>query len=346
MTAAERAFLNRLARRARTVSPELARRELAAYDLIRQALSDAELVRAIESGQVDRLIFEILDDDTLDTSFARLRHRIDMMLLDTARAEAMHGLPSLLKPDTFGVLNPLVVEAARSLDTRAIEGLKASVRETVRQAAIRGIEEGVGPRTVARRIRDAVGLVPRQEAAVANFRRQLLEGDRAALSRMLGRGQIRQPDGSIIRRAAHAGGQGLGRRDLALLERTLGREPPTPEQVERMVAAYRKRLVAWNVETNARTVALDAQKRGQRLAWEDVVARGVVARDDLVRTWVAVGGPHGDGRNRPEHLALHGTRVGFDELFPNGEMEPGESTYNCRCLARVMLAAGAVRRAA
>jgi len=322
MTPIERAFLNRLRRRASRVSAEMARRELAAYDMVRRLLSEAELVRAIESGQLDRLLLEVLNDENLDPAFAKLRVRVDMMVAESVKGEAMQ-LPAWLKPRTFGVFNPLVIQAATILDTRVVNGLKNEIRETVMQEARWGLEAGESPKVTARRIRSTVGLAPNQSRAVENFRRMLTEGDGELFTRAL---RDRRFDGTI--RKAFAG-NGL-----------------TQAQIDKMVDAYRRRFIAFNAETHARTLALDANKQAQRLAWEDAIARGVVSADQLVRTWLAVGGPHGDGRNRAEHLALHGTEVGFREPFPNGEMEPGESTYNCRCVARVTLAAGSQRQAA
>lgn len=323
MTVAERQFVARLQRRAASVGPELAARELQAYDLIRQSLSEAELVRAIQSGQLDRLIGEVLDDRNLEPSIAKLRARVDQTLLDAVRSEAMAGLPSPLRPKAFGVLNPLIIDAAEKLDTRVIQGLRDEIRETVRQAATAGLQEGVHPRAVARRVRDAIGLAPNQERAVANFRRMLEEGDEEALTRLL---RDRRFD-RTLRRAFD--GDGL-----------------SAEQVDRMTGAYRKRFIAHNAETHARTIALDAQKLGQQLSWEDAIRRGVVNAEDLVDTWVAVGGPHGDGRNRPEHLAMHGEQVAFGSPFSNGQVIPGETEYNCRCLRRTMVRAASARRAA
>lgn len=320
MTVAERQFVARLQRRAASVGPELAARELQAYDLIRQSLSEAELVRAIQSGQLDRLINEILNDANLEPSIAKLRARVDQTLLDAARSEAMRGLPSPLQPQAFGVLNPLVIEAAEKLDTRVMQGIRDEVRETVRQAATEGLAEGQHPRQVARRIRDAVGLAPNQERQVANFRRALEEGD-----------------------AAKAFGYTLrSKRFDAMIERG----DMTAEQVDRAVSAYRKNRIAQNAETHARTIALDAQKLGQQLSWEDAIRRGVVNAEDLVDTWVAVGGPHGDGRNRPEHLAMHGEEVPFGSPFSNGQVIPGQSEWGCRCLRRTMVRAQSTRVAA
>lgn len=337
MTTVERLFLARLRRRAQQVQPALARRELAAYEIIRRSLSEIELTRAIVSGQVEALIAELLSDQALDPAFAPLRELLDQSLIDAGRM-ASRDLPSAVAPAAFNFLAPEVVQAARDLNIRTTTALKVEVREAVRKTVIDGIEAGKGPRTVATRIVQHIGLSPQQVQAVENFRNQLQAGDRAALSRALARGSLTTESGKVIQRAGHAGGRGLSARDIQLLKRRLGTDVLRPDQIDRMVEAYRRRLQAWNAESHARAAALQAQKAGQRVAWDDAVRRGVVEVDMLRREWIAVGGPGGDGRNRPEHLDMHGEVVRHNERFSNGQLDPGEGDYNCRCVARTFLA--------
>jgi hypothetical protein len=315
------------------MQPDAVSKLLRLYRLIRDTMTEGELAWAIRTGAIDRL----LSDEALEAPLAEFRQWLDVETLRSADAWAKH-LPHSLR-GTFGYLNPFVVDAVRGLDRAVTTRIAAEVRETVRQAVEDGLVAGEGPRTTARRIREQIGLSPRQARAVERFRGELVTGDRAALSRVLGRGTIRLPDGSTITREHHAGGRGLGKRDLAMLNRTLGDKPLTPDQVGRMVEAYRKRLLALNTEGHARSIALDANRLAQRLSWEDAIERGIVVRSRLRRTWLAVAGPAGDGRNRPEHLALHGTMVGFDDRYPNGQLVPGETDYNCRCVERITVAA-------
>lgn len=373
MTPAERAFYRKLRRRAYALSPDLARRQLAAYEIIRASLTEAELVRAINDGTVEGLLAELLSDQEMDPAFAPLRALLDQAVMDSARL-ASRDLPSRIQPAAFDVLNPRVVQAARDLDTTVITTLKADVREAVRQAVVQGLQEGVNPRTVARRAIRSVGLSPEQRVWVENFRAELRANDRAALRRALGKNVLTTEAGGTIERSGHAAGQGLTRAQLRRLDRLLGTRAPrshwtlqmapeeylrrhpdgpnaalaravlgeqalTDAEIDAMVEAYRKRLEAWNAESTARTAALTAQKRGQRLAWEDAIGRGVVEATRLRRSWVAVGGPTGDGRNRPEHLELHGTVVRWTELYPNGQQVPGEDDYNCRCVERIYVVA-------
>lgn len=335
MTTQEWAYVQRLQRRASNVAPDLAQAELRAYYLIRQALTDAEAARAIQSGTMDRLIAEILDDKA-GGPFAALRGRLDRATIDAAESEA-GLLPNRYNVGVFDRMSPHVVTAVRTLSARTIDTLKTETQDMVRQQVRLGIEAGKNPRVIARELKELIGLAPNQARAVQNFRHQLETGDRAALDRMLGRGVLRQPDGEVIRRGAHAGGEGLSGKDLGLLDRRLGTDPLTPEQIARMTTAYEKRMLAWNAESHARTMALDANKRASVLAWEDAVDKGIIDRSALRKVWVTVG----DDRVRPEHEALNGTEVGFDEAFPNGEQVPGSESWNCRCVARVVVTARA-----
>jgi hypothetical protein len=301
----------RIQRRAATLQPEAQRRLLAAFEQIRSVLNERELLRAYNSGQLDRLLDELLSDSTLNDAFRPLKNLIDR--------SAIEGGATWDTRVAFDTLNQRVIDAVRRLDTRVIQTLKDEVRETVRTAVQEGIEAGKGPRVIATRITDSVGLAPNQEQWVANFRRQLETGDRSALRRMLGK--------------YHAAGKGLADRDLMLLDRVLGKGQLKPEQIDRMVTAYRKRLVAWNTETHARTIALDTQRLAQRLSWQSAIDNGTVDANRLVRKWIAVL----DSRTRDEHRELHGTEVGWHGLYPNGENVPGESTYNCRCVERIIL---------
>ena len=331
MTTQELAYIVRLQRRAADTAPDLAAAQLRAFELIRSALPESQVARAIQDGTMNRLIDEVLDDMT-GGPFAALRARLYRATIDAGESEAGH-LPTRFRVGVFDRLSPQVVDAARRLGSRSLEVLATETRETVREHVRLGIEAGKNPRVIARELKSVIGLAPNQVRAVANFRAQLETGDRAALDRMLGRGVLRQPNGEIIRRGAHAGGEGLSGRDLGILDRKLGTDPLTPEQIQRMTTAYEKRMLAWNAESHARTMALDANKQAARLAWEDAVAKGVVPRTALRKVWVAVL----DDRTRDEHRELSGTEVGFDEAFPNGEVTPGDDSWNCRCVARIIV---------
>lgn len=198
----------------------------------------------------------------------------------------------------FGVLNPRVLDAVRTLDTKALVTLEEDVREFVRAHLERGLIEGRGAREIARGLRAVVGIAPEQAAAVARYRAELEVGKR-----------------------------GLHRR---LRDRRYDKAALTPERIDRMVRAYEKRMVAHTAETICRTATLDILKLAQKLSVEDAVRKGVYDPRRLVKTWVAAL----DDRVRDEHRAMHGETVRYDEPYSNGEDVPGSSTFNCRCMSR------------
>jgi len=309
MTPAEKRLHDKLTRLAASTSAVALRRVLRAWEIVRLSLSEADFLRAVNNGTLESFLSEILSDRALDPAFAELRSLIDRSSLESAAAWS-RDIP--VRGAVFDVLNPRVIEAVRALDTRVIQTLQAEIRETVRQAALEGLEAGVHPRTVARRVRSVIGLAPNQEAAVANFRRMLEAGDREALSRAL---RDRRFD-RTLQKALGAKGAGL-----------------KPDQINRMTDAYRKRMVAFNADTNARTIALDTQRLAQRNSWQSSIDRGLVDPRRLRRTWLTVG----DHRVRPEHVKMNGETVRWGERWSNGQDLPGDDEYNCRCLERIWL---------
>lgn len=309
MTPSERRFWRAVQGESARWTAEQRRQLLQAWRLIEQRLAPGVVEAYLARGDVVGLLGTVLNDATMGQAFAGLRRDLQQAV---ASGMTFHGkqLPQAVGTlgIAFDVLNPRVIDAIRTLDQKHVASAVTAVREVVRAVAENGLRDGVSPRTVARQIRGVVGLGPTQLAEVANFRRALETGDVARALRYARRD--RRFDGSVRRGTL------------------------TAAQIDRMVATYARRRIAWNAETAARTAALDANRAAQRLAWEDAIAVGAADRGELRRRWVTVL----DGRERPEHHALNGTVVGFDERFPNGELTPGESTYNCRCLAVVFVA--------
>lgn len=309
MNERDRLFVQKFQRRAANLEPDVARELLRAWDVIRESLSDVELARFISSGELDKII----DDALLDRAFGNLRVRI-VQAVERGFKVTLNDLPKAGKVDgviavQFDTLNPRVIDAIRTLDSRVVNTLKEDVRDVVRAHIENGLRDGRAPASVARELRAVIGLAPNQEAAVRNFRRAL-EGDPAAgnpLTRVL---RDRRFDAAIQRGEL------------------------TAEQVDRMTAAYRRKFVAFNAQTNAHTATLDSYKLGQKLSWDDARDKGVIPVGyELVKTWVQIDRPS----KRESHIPLDGVTVPFDATYPNGDEIPGESDFNCGCLSRVSL---------
>lgn len=298
MTPAETFWL-RVQRRAATLQPDMARALLAAFARLRDALSAHELARLIAVGDVEAVVQQILGEPALQAIFAPFRAKLQLSTRD-AVAWFAKDLPGDAKAIgvMFDVLSPHVVEGMRRLDLSTLAGLKDDARDVARSVLQEGLAKGVNPRETARQLRASVGLGANQLEWVANYRAKLEAGESVT---------------------------GYALRDRRLATRT-------PAQIDTAVAAYQRRLIALNAETTARTATLDAMKLGQDLAWRDAAEKGLLA--DGVTLWKQWKGVM-DDRERDEHIAMEGETVPMEMPYSNGEMIPGESTYNCRCVSIV-----------
>lgn len=296
----------RLNNRAGRLTPELVAQMLKAFRVIRESYSETILSNLIATGRIDDVLERAFSEQLLNTAFAPVRERMQKGVRDSFVSFAK-DLPKKQGTIgvTFDVLSPDVISAMKELDTKVIQTLKDDVRETVRQRMVVGIQAQETPRKIAKDLRNVIGLAPNQELAVRNFE-SALRGDGNPLGYKL--------------------------RDKRF-DKTIAKGDLSEDQIQKMTDAYRKRFIAHNASTNARTMALDAQKQGQKLSWQQAIDSGIVDGDRLRKTWVGVK----DDRERPEHLAMEGETVPFDQPFSNGEDVPGESTFNCRCITKVFV---------
>jgi len=319
-------FWRRVHARASALVPESTRDFLRAFDVLRAKLTGRQVEAWIAAGAVDRLIAYALTDADFGVAFSGYRARIQLVTRDAAAyfGKDIHGVPVKTVGVAFDYLNPRVVDAVRQLDTKMMQKLATETRQTVRDVIQAGLEAGAGPRTTAIALRDVLALAPNQLAAIQNYRDAvrfkgglMSESERAAWIEQ-GFDKTRRALGYELRDKRFDGITKRG--DL------------TTAQVDKMEAAYRARMIAFNAETNARTATLDAFKLGQDLSWKDAKEKGLLGeRDVLVKQWKGVM----DKREREEHIAMEGETVPIDSPYSNEEMIPGESTYNCRCLSIV-----------
>lgn len=312
MTQIKAAYWLRIQRRAASYTPDIRAAMLQALKILADGMDEQSLARFISSGQLDKLIDEMLSDAKMNVAFSRAQKTINTALANSARTTSK-DLPDGGKINgrvsvTFNMLNPRHIDAIRQLDQTVLQKMKADVREVVRAYIENGLRDGVNPVAVARDLRSYIGLAPNQVEAVTNFQQMLITGDREALTRAL---RDRRFD-ATLRKALGQGGTGL-----------------STEQVKTMTDAYARRFTAFNAETNARTAALQAMKLGQQLTWQDAADNGLVDADRLMKRWVGVK----DDRERESHLEMEGDTVPFRAPFSNGQMVPGEDEYNCRCVA-------------
>lgn len=305
MNARELAFWRRLQRRAASLTPDMASALLKSFDDLRADLSEQEFAQVIRSGTLERLFSSEgpLSETALERALRPFRDQLRAAVVTSTRLAGNEIGPGI----GFDLLNPKVIDAVRSLETRVMGTLKQNVRDVVRQHVEAGLFAGVPHTTIARQLKSIVSLAPNQVEAVRNFRRLLESGDREALLREL-----------------------RDKRFDRTLQKALGRNGTglTAAQVAAMAAAYERGMVAHNAATIARTAVLDAQKLGQRLSWLDAIERRIVDRSRLFRRWAGVL----DARERDSHVAMEGAEAQFDMPYSNGQMVPGDDEWGCRCI--------------
>lgn len=211
----------------------------------------------------------------------------------------------------FDQVNERAVNVMRNERLRLITNFTNDQRATAQVVMSDGIERGLNPIEQARQFKDSIGLTAGQERAAQNFRKLLEQNSKEALGRAF---RDRRFDGTV-ERAIRDG------------------VPLTQEQIDRMVAGYRRKALKRRAETIARTEALRAVHQGSEEGYEQAIESGKLDPQELVREWHT----RLDGRERTSHRALNGEKRGMDEEFKPGLKRPGDpnasasETVNCRC---------------
>jgi len=306
MTEAEARFWEKVMSRARLQRPAMQGAIMRMIERIQNAITPGEVEKLLASGaNIDAVVAALLDDRTMDLATADIRSEL-MNVVQRSAAQTVAEIPAARQAirGAFNVLDPRVIESIRRLDTKVAGDLRTQALRVVRAEGEAALRLGLNPRAVAARLRDVVGLGENGRVATANYRKALESGDATKALNYLRRN--RRYD-AMTRRG------GL-----------------SEAQINRMVDAYRARFIGLNAEAVARTAVLDANKAGQEMAIRQAIESGFLKGDRMVKTWVTVG----DERVRDEHVEMADETVPWNEPFSNGEMVPGESTYNCRCVPR------------
>lgn len=212
---------------------------------------------------------------------------------------------------SFNSIGPRAVAVLQRNGLRLVRGLSAEQRTTMLDVLQRGIMDARNPREVARELRSSLGLTPKQVAAVANYRRLLREQSSEALRRAL--------------------------RDRRFDARVLGDEPIPADVVDRMVARYRERMLAYRAETIARTEMLAAVNEANNEGLLQAAEANLIDPRTITQGWVVTQ----DGRQRDSHDFMAGQlqplgrpfNSGLGNLlrFPGDPDAPAEDRANCRC---------------
>lgn len=293
---------------------------------LRDDVSVRQVARLIEEGATDAQVFHALGLNVLDSALGPVTRHTSDLLTEAGDLTTQQAADGALGPTKvlvrFDSTDPAVTDLLSAQAGTLITGISTDGLSVIRDVLANGYAGGDTPIATARRLRDTLGLAPRQARALDNFREALLNGSARALSYNVGGNMSR-----VI---------GAGLRDDTL----------TSDKIDRLVSGYADRLVAQRAQTVAQTETFRALNAGAQAAWGQIGDALGGSRDNMRRFWVATN----DERTRDAHLAIvdmNPDGVGLDEPFdsPLGPiMFPGDpsadpaNTINCRCTVVVRLA--------
>jgi hypothetical protein len=243
----------------------------------------------------------------IDHSIATLATTWDTAFSDVARNTAHRinakiGKAAPTVSATFTPGDPRAAALMARNRLRFITDLTAEQRRATTAALTEGQRRGWSTERTARAVSDSIGLGPKEQRDVANYRAGLLM----------------QPSG-LDRGTSFAD-------DL---------EPLSPEQVESRVARYAGKLRDKRAVTIARTEALMVTSAAQDMALRESLADAGIDRRKVFKVWNTTR----DGRERPEHAERDGMRIPIDQEFAPGILKPGDGgpkeSINCRCVLQI-----------
>lgn len=325
------------------LEPELAKAILDAFVKQQGAADIDAIIAALEAGDVGKVL-ELLDLPASIAAFESVTSTLHTGV-NAAGAMAAAQLMAQVKGVTFAFnsLNPRLITWLQTYSLRLIRQVTDGTREGIRQYLIKGMQDGKNPKAVARQIKGIIGLTDKQAQAVYNYRKQLetFHQKRSAASWGLGN-KIDQVNGTQVFRPGDDGGpmDGIGQRRLrdfrydGQLKRALETgKPLKPEQIDKMVAAYQRKYLAYRSRTIARTEAIRATNMGIQDAWQQALDKGSVKEDLTRKKWIVatdertceVCGPI-PGLNPPK-----GIKHQQSFITPEGPQMLPPMHPNCRC---------------
>jgi hypothetical protein len=280
---------------------------------LRQRWSEKRLAKAYSTGDLSELNSDL---DRMAAMFATSTTAIVVL----ASKEIANGVISRAIGSPFEIDQHAeqMVEMLRRDRLRMVSEITQEQRAAWTQSIARGVQMGSNPLTIARDIRNSMGLTAKQDQIVANYRRALEQRDAtAALDRAL---RDRRFDRTVERAA---------RGEVAL----------TPKQIDRMVERYHERWVKYRSEVIARTESLRVAHMGADEAYRQAVEQGDLDESEIERTWLHTNrGPN----SRDFHEDMNGQKRKLGALFVSGNgnllrypgdlAAPASETIQCRCV--------------
>lgn len=340
--------LTEIERLTRELEPRLARTIMAALREQADTLNLDAIVEALRAGRPDR-VMAMISADKLEAAMAPVRTVLRQTLWSAGVRAATRLIQPVLRGAAFrfNELNPRLIDWLQNYELNLIKEINDRTREGVRAALTTGVTEGKGPIDTARDVREVVGLTDRQTQAVLNFRRNLetFHERRSAVAWGLGNkidrlhgSQVFKPDddGTPMDEIDERRLRDF-RYDQMLMRAMANSKPLTPAQIDKMVAAYRRKYLKHRAEVIARTETLRTNNAGIQDAWRQAVEAGKVSEELIRRKWIVAA----DERlcvfcaPIPDLNPKLGVRLQQPFATPKGPIMLPPLHPNCRCTVTI-----------
>lgn len=309
---------------------EIADAFMAAIRDLRSGVDVQRVTAAIQAGDIEAAIAAMHIDRA---AFAGLEAKIREAYTSggTLTAQSVPAAASI--GYRFNPGDPGAERWIREHSARLITGIVDETRELVRGVLLQGRIDGSSPkalivklvgrvsRATGQREGGLIGLSRPQAEYLEAARAELASADPKGLRNYLTRGRRDRRYDRSVRKALREG-------------------TAVPADVATMAGnRYGARLAALRAETIGSTESLAAVRASKQEAWDQLVASGRMAEDDLKKVWI-----RSSARNkRDSHIAMAGQTVGLKEAFvsPTGArmMHPGDGSLgagasdlvSCQC---------------
>lgn len=300
------------------------------------------LIAALESGDVGKVL-GLLALDKAAEAFAALQPAVQAGVYAAGAYAASQIVQVSGASFTFGQLNPRLISWLQAYSLNLIQQINDQTREAVRSFLVQGMTAGKNPKDVAREVKTIIGLTEKQAKAVQNYRKELetFHLKRSANAYGLGN-KVSRVNGTQVSILDEDGlnSDGINARRLrdfrfdGQLKTAMSTgKPLKPEQIDKMVAAYQRKFLAYRSRTIARTEALRTTNMGIQDGWRQAIEAGKVP-EELVRKQFIV--------SRDERLCevcspvpslnpKQGVKLGAPFNTPKGPVNLPPLHPNCRC---------------
>lgn len=281
---------------AASLEPKLAKAVLAALEKVSDSVKMAAIVKALEAGNVADVV-ALLDTPEVAAAYQAL----SPALQQTVYASGMLGAAAInlkLRGAVFAFdqLNPVLIQWLQTYHLGLIKQISEQTKAAVRDELLAGMQAGKNPKAVARHVKDIVGLTQTQAKAVSNYRKELetFHLRQSAAGYNLG-AKIDRVNGTQVLRPDDDGTpkDGIDERRLrdfrfdGQLKRAMETgKPLSKDQIDKMVAAYRRKYLAYRSRTIARTEAMRTTNVGVQEAWRQAIASGKMPEALVRKTWL------------------------------------------------------------